>query len=109
MAFTEDFTAFFNPDTPGFVQTTLAGVPVGGIFDAAYELASVGGAGMATSRPVLTLATGSVPPRVADWFAYFTEPLDPLELLVTINYSTYQVVGHEPDGTGISLLLLERA
>lgn len=98
---------FFSDDTPGFVQTNLAGVPVGGIFDSAYALADVGGAGMASTQPTFTLPTASVPPRVVDWFTFFSEPRQPVDLQVTIHRKTYQVVAHEPDGTGVSVLMLE--
>lgn len=108
MAFTEDLSVFFNVDTPGFVQTVLAGVPVGGLFDNPYELGNVGGAGMASSQPTLTLPTTDVPPRVIDWFRYFVEPFDPIELRIDINGAAYQVVAHEPDGMGVSMLVLEK-
>ena len=107
MAFTEDFTAFFNTDEFA-VSTTLAGVVVRGIFDNAYALGDVGGSGMASSQPTFTLPTASVPPRVIDWFRYFNEPFDPLNLRVDINGTAYQVVAHEPDGTGISVLVLQK-
>ena len=106
--FTEDFSAFFNPDEFA-VTATLAGREVSGVFDNGYALGNVGSVGMACSQPMWVVATSTIPPIVIDWFLYFTEPLDPLDLLVTLNDVQYKVVAHEPDGTGISRLLLELA
>lgn len=95
MAMTEDLTAFFS--TAEFaVQTTLAGVVVRGIFDNAYVLADVGGAGMACTQPTLTLSTASV-------------PASPVGLPLVVGSAQYLITAHEPDGTGISVLLLEAA
>ena len=96
MAFVEDLSVFFSADTPGSVQATLAGVPVTGIFDSAYALASVGPHGMASTQPTLTLPTAQV-------------PANPVGLAAVVNGTGYLVAGHEPDGTGVSILLLERA
>lgn len=90
------------------VETTLAGVVVPGIFDNAYQLADVGGAGMAGTQPTLTLPTALIPPIVLDWFRFYAEPFDPADLVMQLNGAAYKVVAHEPDGTGVSLLLLER-
>ena len=74
---------------------TLAGVPiVRAIFDAAYQLAELSESGMATTAPVLTLPTASVPANVVG-------------LAVVVNGKSFTVVAHEPDGTGISLLMLQ--
>ena len=106
--FVEDFSTFMN--SAEFATTaTLAGREVTGIFDNSYALASVGLSGMAGSQPVWLVATDTIPPIVIDWFLYFTEPPSPLDLLVTLNEVEYKVVGHEPDGTGMSRLILELA
>jgi len=90
------------------VETTLAGVVVRGIFDNAYALADVGGAGMASTQPTLTLPTAQIPPVVIDWFRHYAEPFDLADLQLQIAGGTYKAVAHEPDGAGVSLLLLER-
>jgi hypothetical protein len=74
---------------------TVGGVAVQGIFDSAYQLGDVGGSGMASTAPVLTLATSDV-------------PASPVGTSVVVNALNYTVAAHEPDGTGISRLLLER-
>lgn len=107
MAMTEDLTAFFSA-AEFAVQTTLAGVVVRGIFDNAYQLADVGGAGMDSTQPTLTLPTAQIPPVVRDWFLHYAEPFDLADLQMQIAGATYKAVAHEPDGTGVSLLLLER-
>lgn len=95
MAFTEDFTAYFNTGDFAF-SATVAGVAVKGIFDKAYQLGNVGVTGIATTAPVLTLATAVV-------------PADPVGTAVVVSGVSYTVAAHEPDGTGVSLLLLEAA
>lgn len=95
MAMTEDLSVFF--DATEFADAvTVGGVAVQGIFDAAYAAASVGAYGMAGSAPALTLATASV-------------PADPVGLAAVVGGVSYLVAAHEPDGTGISRLLLETA
>lgn len=78
------------------VDGTLAGLPISGIFDSAYQLGDVGSSGMASTAPVLTLATSDV-------------PASPVGTSVVVNAITYTVAAHEPDGTGLSRLLLERS
>jgi hypothetical protein len=89
--FVEDIAAFF----PDFgVDALLAGASVRVIFDDAYLQASVGPIGMASSQPVVVIATASV-------------PAEPVGLLLVVGAKSYQVAAHEPDGTGTSRLLLE--
>lgn len=96
MAFTEDFAAFFDTDDFA-VALTLDGVPlVEAIFDNAYALGGVGPIGAATTAPAITLPTANV-------------PADPVGKAVVHSGDTYTVIAHEPDGTGVSVLLLERA
>ena len=92
---TEDLSAFMN--TADFATTvTLNGLTVPAIFDAAFALGSVGAYGMASSQPMLTLATADV-------------PANPVGLTAAANGTSYLVAAHEPDGTGVSRLLLEKA
>lgn len=66
------------------------------IFDASYDPAGVGGVGMASAQPMLTIASASV-------------PADPVGTGVTVRGVAYVVTAAEPDGTGITRLMLERA
>ncbi len=86
----EDLTAFFGD----FAQTcTIAGGTVTGIFDAPYERSL----GMVdSSGPVLTI-------RAADW------PDVARGDSVTIDATEYSVLGIEPDGTGVTVLRLQRS
>lgn len=94
--FAEDTTAFFDT-TCGFAQTaTVGGASVAVIFDNASSLGAVGPYGMASTQPSVTLPTAQV-------------PADPVGTSVVVGGSTYLVAAHEPDGTGISRLLLESA
>lgn len=93
--FTEDFSAFMN--TAEFATTvTLDSVSVPAIFDAAFALGSVGAYGMASTQPSLTLASADV-------------PASPIGKTAVVNGTSYTVAAHEPDGTGVSRLLLEAA
>lgn len=89
----EDLSQFFS--TAEFARNaTLAGMPVRGIFD--NDSAEAGlGVGMVGSRPVFTLATADVPPA-------------PVGLQIVIDYTAYEITGHAPDGTGITVLQLEK-
>ena len=93
--FTEDLSAFFS--TSEFATAgTLAGQSVQGVFDAAYSLGNVGMLGMAGTQPAYTLPTASISGEAVG------------QALV-LGATTYTVVAHEPDGTGVSRLLLEVA
>ena len=93
--FTEDLSVFMN--AAEFATTcTLNGATVTGIFDSAYLTASVGGFGAASSQPMLTLPSASV-------------PANPVGLSAVINAVTYLVTASEPDGTGLTRLILEAA
>jgi hypothetical protein len=92
MSLVEDFAAYLAD----FGQAaTLDGVAVRCIFDNGFGVGSVGQLGMATSGPMLTLPTSSVP-------AY------PVGTSAVVSGTTYTVAAHEPDGTGMSVLRLER-
>lgn len=92
--FAEDLAVFMNASEFGATTCTLNGAAVAAIFDAAYALSTVGPYGMAGTQPVLTLATASV-------------PATPVGATAVVNGATYTVAAHEPDGTGISRLMLE--
>jgi hypothetical protein len=87
MNFTD--AAFFNEFA---VEVTLAGQPVRGIFDDAYG-ESFGGM-IAGSGPMFRLPSSVAVTSGAS---------------MVHGSATYTVVGIEPDGTGISLLRLEKA
>jgi hypothetical protein len=81
---------------------TLDGVDVVGLFDDGFYQSAMGGAGLAASNPALSLPSADV-------------PSDPVGL-VFVKYSldgasaeaSYTVVATEPDGLGLTRLLLER-
>lgn len=91
--FTEDHTAFFAD----FGQpTTVGGQAVQGVFDNGYALGAAGPFGVATTQPRIVCATASL-------------PANPVGAAVVVGAASYTVAEHQPDGTGISLLLLEAA
>lgn len=88
MTFTEDIAAFFNDFA---VDATLNGADVQVIFDAVYQDPF----NVESCGPVATILTAAVP-SVAHGQS------------LVIGSTTYKVRGIEPDGTGITLLRLER-
>lgn len=90
--FAEDISAFFQPED----TATVAGLTVRAIFNNGYALGNVGLLGMASSQPTLTLASADV-------------STDPVGAAVLVGAVAYVVAAHEPDGTGVSRLLLEVA
>lgn len=91
----DDLTPFFVAGEFAGADDTLDGVKVVGMFDAAFATAG-DGIGMATTRPAYTLPTSEA-------------GTDPEGKMLVANGGTYRVVAHEPDGAGVSLLILENA
>jgi hypothetical protein len=89
---TEDLAPFFADFA---VACTVNGAAVRGIFDNGFALGAVG-IGMAGTQPTLRLRTADV-------------TADPVGQAVSVNAVAYTVTAHEPDGTGVSVLMLERA
>lgn len=86
---------FFNP--AHFAdQAQFAGEaePVHGIFDDAYAVGDVGELGMATTRPTLLLPSAQVPAAVRG-------------MQVQVAGQHFTVEDTQPDGTGMTLLILE--
>lgn len=77
-------------------SAVLGVAAVQGIYDNEYDLAGVGLSGMASSAPVFRLATNQV-------------PSNPVGLSFVMGSINHVVVAHQPDGTGLSILILERA
>lgn len=78
------------------VQASVDGLFVSGIFDNEHTLAQYGQIGFESARPMLTCQTSAVP-----------SPAVGAE--VSIGADNYTIFAHEPDGTGLSRLTLERA
>ena len=76
-------------------DATLNSVCVTGIFDNGYNAAHLGGMGIASTQPTLTLSTADV-------------PATPAGMSVVVSGAGYTIAEHQPDGTGISTLYLER-
>lgn len=70
------------------------GAAVDVIFDNGFALGDVGVTGVATAQPTLTLPTTSVPAA-------------PVGKAAVVAAVSYVIAAHEPDGTGVSRLLLE--
>jgi hypothetical protein len=96
--FVENLAAFFGDFGPAVngepVSATVGGASVSAIFDNGYALGSVGPIGMSSSQPMLTLPTANV-------------PANPVGTAVVVGAANYTVGAHEPDGTGVSQLMLE--
>ena len=72
------------------------GPAVAGVFDNGYALGNVGLTGMASTQPTFTLPTASISG-------------EPVGQTLVVNSTSYYVSVHEPDGTGMSRLILELA
>lgn len=68
--------------------------PVPCQFDNSYALGSIGPYGASTSQPSIACPTASIPAQ-------------PVGVGVVVGGASYRVAVHQPDGTGISVLLLE--
>jgi hypothetical protein len=90
---TEDLAPFFADFA---VDATVNGQAVRGIFDNGFASAEVGLVGMSSARPMLTLPTAGL-------------SADPVGQTVVVGGTSYLVAAHQPDGTGVSTLMLERA
>ena len=107
----EELEALVNRETVAQLSNavaTLAGREVQGIFDAGHELGQVGLTGAASARVTLTLPTASVPTEIMDWLAFFSAPDLPVDLACIVRGVRYQITAHEPDGTGMSVLVLSK-
>lgn len=93
MAFEEDLSPFFN--TAEFADAaTVGGVAVDGIFDNGYQ-AALGGL-MESTGPTFTAATADLSSAVDG-------------TTVAIGGVHYKVMNNQPDGTGVTVLSLEKA
>jgi hypothetical protein len=91
----KDLSPFFS-SAEFATPATLDGVAVLGIFDRPYAEASFGGFGAAASQPTYTLPTDQA-----------VSPAG--KVLVVSGIGTFLVAEVRPDGTGITVLILERA
>lgn len=94
MAFTEDLSLFFADFG---VDATLSGQPVRGIFDRQYALQSLGDAGISGAEPAFTLTSASVPAAIFG------------ATLVIPGQGSFTVREAQPDGTGLTVLMLQSA
>jgi hypothetical protein len=93
MAFVEDFTVFFTDF--GVAATPDAGEPITVIFDRAH-IEALGG-GISGTQPVALVVSADA------------SSLAPNSSTLEIAGTTYRVLDKQPDGTGLSLLVLEEA
>ena len=78
------------------VLATIDGVPVQALFANEHSFTAQGQIGFESARPILTCLSTAVPtPAVG--------------AAVRIGVADYVVFAHEPDGSGLSRLILERA
>lgn len=100
MAFVEDLSIFFN--TNGFGEEFTYHPKVGssltliGIFDAGYYAAPGGEVAVASNQPQIQYESATIPDA-----PIYGET-------VTFKGQDYTIVGIEPDGTGVTTLMLEK-
>ena len=85
-----DRAEFLNTDDFG-VTATYQETSINGIFD--YQFVEI--SGLEGSRPTFLTTADNVPD-------------DPHNNTIVIESINYTIVGHQPDGTGMILLILER-
>lgn len=89
----DDLTPFFAAGEFSHTEDQLDGKNVIGIFDGQYSRTG-GGMGMSNSHPAYHLPSASV-------------PKDPAGCVLRHKGVLYIVVDEEPDGTGLTVLILE--
>ena len=89
--FSETLTDFINPETPGYVTCTVNGVAGGGLFD--NPTANAFGL-LANTDPQLQVIAADFPAAAVGQS-------------VVINAATYTVTRVEPDGHGLTMLVLK--
>ena len=93
--FAEDLALFF--DTAGFaVSATLAGQSVRGIFDRDFAEANIGFGSAAGGRSSFTLSSSSAGIAIG-------------ASLVIPSIGSFTVAEIQPDGTGVTVLMLEKS
>lgn len=96
MAFTEDLLAFLDTGDFAVTATYDSDTSVVGIFGNAHELAPLGMAMHASSAPAFIC-------RAADIDA------SPTGKAMVINSISYTIAEHQPDGAGMTTLILKRS
>ena len=99
MAFKENLRPFFALRGGGFaVAATVAGAssPVNGILEVELVEIQIGEMPIIGNKPVFTCATADLPALSR-------------EMSVVINAKSYKLVKPEPDGTGVTRLILDEA
>lgn len=89
MAFTEDLDAFLSTDD--FAVTATLGAST---FSVIFDRAHLESLGISTTQPVLVAKTSDVSSATRG-------------TSITVNGTAYTVMDNQPDGTGMSTLILE--
>lgn len=95
MAFTEDLAAFLGTSDFATAATYDGATAINVIFDNDWDAMPLGMAGQSALRPRAMC-------RSADIAA------NPVGKTLLVNAVTYTIAEHQPDGTGMSLLILKR-
>lgn len=98
MPMTEDFNAFFNVDEHGSVAT-FDSTQIVGIFEDQFLEVD----GVESLKPTFTCAEADVPGVTHGIGAGAGAGAKDS---ITINAVKYRIVGHQPDGTGLIMLVL---
>lgn len=95
MAFAEDLSAFFDTDDFAEIVTYDGTQQIPAIFDAAFFEDVAGRLGVESSKPACLVRSADVPTAAHG-------------KTIKRGAVTYHVVGVQPDGTGLTLLVLEK-
>jgi len=107
MAFAEDPTVFLEDFAENVMFTGQ--LPTLAIFDNAFERGNVG-IGMASTQPALRMPSATVPPALADGAVVVVGGALTLVggIPTLVGGTSYRYREQEPDGTGWTVLFLER-
>lgn len=96
MAFVEDLTAFLNTDEFATAATYNGSTTINGIFDKEFFGADAGGmVAIEASKPVFHCRAADV-------------ATDAVGKTLVVSGTTYTIEGQEPDGTGMTKLILRQ-
>jgi hypothetical protein len=95
VAFDEDLSVFLSTADFAVVATYNSATPVTGIFDNAHQLAPLGMAMQGAAAPQFLCRASDV-------------DADPVGKSLVVGGVDYSIAEHQPDGTGMTVLILKR-
>ena len=95
MAFVENLDVFMNADTPGYVLVKILGKTIGGLFNQGYSSGDIGFSNIEAILPELICKQSDIVEVEHGTECWIAE-------------MRYEVAGLQPDGHGLTALLLKK-